>query len=274
MVNFFASVWGYIKRKWWYLLLLIGSTCFVCFNGQTILESDFEKFTPITLVFILWLALLLLPLFSEMEFLGIKLKKEVEEVKTEVKERLSDIKMQMLDLKINTSFANNIQIGSAQPLASEKELDDLKQEVLEIRKQNNYTEIQNVDYGVSKQTIQLFQTRLALEKVLREICERIGCKAGLGYGPMLRELSKRELIHGKLLDLTHQIINITNRGIHGEIVSQEYIDFISTAFPDVFFTFSQLLKDLNSNVCPRCKTRNISQFENACPECGYNYYND
>lgn len=273
-MKFLSSVWAYIKRKWWYLLLLVGSSYFVYINRQSILGSDFEKFTPITFIFILWVVLLLLPLFSEMEFFGFKLKKEVEEVKTEIKEGLSDIKMQMFDLKINTSFANNIQIGATQPLASEKELEDLKQEVLKLRKDNNYTESQSIDYGVSKQTIQLFQTRLALEKVLREICERIGCREGLSCGVMLRELSKRELIHGKLLDLTHQIINITNRGVHGEIVSEEYIDFINTAFPDVFFNLSQLLNDLDNNICPRCKTRNISQFENACPKCGYNCYDN
>jgi hypothetical protein len=272
MMKFLASVWTYIKRKWWYLLLLILSSIYVWHCRYEI--YDMSILNAGVVIFILWLVLLLLPLFSEMEFFGIKLKKEVDKVKAEIKEGLSDIKMQMLDLKINTSFANNIQIGSTQPLASEKELEDLKQEVLKLRKQNNYTESKNVDYGVSKQTIQLFQTRLALEKVLREICERTDCRTNLSCGAMLRELSKRELIHGKLLDLTQQIISITNRGIHGEIVSEEYIDFVNTAFPDVYYKFSQLLNDLNHNICPRCKTRNVSQFENACPECGYNYYND
>ena len=268
-----AKIWAYIKRKWWYLLLLTGSTCFVVFNKQTILGSDFGKFTPIMLVFVLWLMLILLPLCSEIEFFGIKLKKEVEEVK----KGLSDIKIQMLELKFNTSFANNIQIGlPQQPLASEKELEDLKQEVLSLRKQNNdeEKEIQNVDYGISEQAIQLFQTRLALEKILREICDKTDCKITLSCGKMLHELSKRELITGKLLDLTHQIINITNRGIHGEIVSKEYIDFVNTVFPDVFFRLSQLLNDLNSNICPRCKTHYFSPSENICPKCGYRYYID
>jgi hypothetical protein len=43
-------------------------------------------------IFIIFIALMLVPIFSEIEFFGIKLKKELEELKADINIRLGDIK--------------------------------------------------------------------------------------------------------------------------------------------------------------------------------------
>lgn len=267
------SIVSFLKKKWWYLILLIASSIYVWVYRHEIYQL--KEFNAMNLVFILWLVLLLLPLFSELEFFGVKLKKEVEKAKSEVKENLNDLRLQLMDLKISNSIANTIQIGSA-PLASEKELGELKKMLDEMRSESKESgkEVKDVDFGVSEQSTYLFKARLGLEKVLSELCEKTDYSGNKNMRQMLRHLNMCELINGATADLISQVIQIANRGVHGEIVSKEYIDFVQQALPEVH----QLLEEANSRlhhcICPRCKYSGYSRFENVCPNCGYTHDSD
>lgn len=245
------KVWEFIRKKIWYIILLILTTTYVWVYRYTLFNMTFEKLTPLTLIFILWLILLILPLFTEMEILGIKLKKEITQVKADVKDGFHELKLQMYDLKVSNSLSNNIQIGALQPLASEKEISDLKQEVLKLRQTKQISSDEKIDYGVSEQSIMLFQMRLALEKLVTEICDKTDYIGHKNFPQMLRHLLLCELIDGNIFELATQIIKISNRGVHGEIVNEKYIDFVITVFPDVQHSLLNTLNKLNINVCPR-----------------------
>jgi hypothetical protein len=143
-----------MKRKWWYLFLLMVSTRFVFINQGTIFSFGLDKITPINLIFILWLGLLLMPLFSEMEFLGVKLKKEVEKAKNEVKESLNDLKMQVVQLQVSNSVSNTIQIGG-NTLASEEKLKELLKSVGISPKDLTKDEL-NINSSQKKMRLNLF----------------------------------------------------------------------------------------------------------------------
>ncbi|MCU6775587.1 hypothetical protein OCV70_13290 [Blautia acetigignens] len=53
----------------------------------------------------------------------------------------------------------------------------------------------------------------------------------------------QEILDSNIAELLIQVVKITNRGVHGEIVDQKYMDFASQAYP-------QIMKGLNE-----CKTR-------------------
>ena len=110
--------WGYVKRKWWYLVLLIGSSYYVYNFRNDIYELS--TLNAKTLIFILWLILLILPLFSEIELLGVKVKKEVEKAKEEVKSSIQSIQTQIMQLQLNSSIANTNNINlNAETLPTE-----------------------------------------------------------------------------------------------------------------------------------------------------------
>ena len=48
---------------------------------------------------------------------------------------------------------------------------------------------------------------------------------------MVKMLLKEELISGMTSDLISQVCKIANRGVHGEIVSDEYITFVRETYP-------------------------------------------
>lgn len=70
----------YWIRKVWYVLLLVLSTVYVgCNFCQLVEQSIITQFDGNSLIFILWLVLLLIPLFNSIEGYGFKFSKELEE---------------------------------------------------------------------------------------------------------------------------------------------------------------------------------------------------
>ena len=67
-----------------------------------------------------------------------------------------------------------------------------------------------------------------------------------------------EILDSNIAELLIQVVKITNRGVHGEIVNQKYMDFASQAYP-------QIMKELNElqNECKTGKMRkvNLMDFE-------------
>lgn len=282
-MKFKEVIVSYLKSKWWYLVLLILSTIYVLYHRNGIYQL--KEFNAMNLIFLLWLILLLLPLFSEMEFFGVKLKKEVEKAKTEVKENLNDLRIQIMDLKISNSNANTINFGNGF-LPTEQKLKELIEEfitksnviddnLIEVSSKPNIglttdaKELSNFEFEIAEESTYLFKVRLMLEKTLTDLCEKTGYEGSKSMHEMMRHLIRCELINGKTEDLISQIIKIANRGVHGEIVSKEYIDFIKQVLPELKKQLYEATTRLHYCICPRCKYSGYSRFENVCPKCGF-----
>ena len=70
----------YWMRKIWYVLLLVLSSVYVGVNFcQLVTQNYITQLNGNSLIFILWLILLVLPLFNSIEGYGFKLSKEREE---------------------------------------------------------------------------------------------------------------------------------------------------------------------------------------------------
>ena len=72
-----------------------------------------------------------------------------------------------------------------------------------------------------------------LEKIISDLCEKTNYSGNKSAINMVRFLNLKELIDGRLADQVLQIIQIANRGIHGEIISEEYLEFITLTVPEV-----------------------------------------
>ena len=140
--------------------------------NKTILFSNsitFEKLTPYTLIFILWIFLLIVPLFSEVELLGVKIKKEVENATKEVKSDIKNIQNQIMSLNLNSSITNNLQINPQLP--NDKKIQylekEMKKDTFNIEKKINFD-------NLSDEIIFLFKVRFEIQTLLNEISEKVG----------------------------------------------------------------------------------------------------
>lgn len=233
MKAFVKLLWNYLKKKCWYIILLGFSTTYVwCFYGEI---NDFKELNVKNIIFILWLILLLLPLFSEMEFLGVKIKKEVQKETEEVKGLMQQLQMQINQLQLTNSVANTITLGNS-TLPSEQKIEELLQRVTELQNSNLNSmqeETKESFPKVEDNNVYLFKVRLDIEISLRELCEKAGFTELMTISKMMQVLKHAGVLQGVTIDLIYQVNKIVNRGVHGEIVSEEYIDFVRKMHPEI-----------------------------------------
>lgn len=257
------KLWACLKKKWWYLILLILSSVYVFCHWHEI--DQLSQLTVQTLIFILWIVLLVLPLFSEIEIGGVKLKREIERARSETKEAINELRMQVMDLKVSNSntFVFN------PPLASKGGLEDLEKNRPDIP---NDIPKENLFRDIPDDAVYLFQVRLVLENLISALCEKFQYSGRKSLLSMIHFLLRCELIDNNIAGLLQETIKIANCGVHGEILSNDYITFVKKVFPDVKYTLEQANQRYNGKaffICPRCHYAGPSTSNSICPQCGY-----
>ena len=245
MKLFVCKIWEFMKKKAWYIVLLIASSSYVWYYRFDLYQL--KELNVQNLIFILWLLLLAFPLFSEMEFLGVKVKKEVERATEEVKDSLQTLQTQVSQIQLTNSIANNINFNNS-PLPSEQKIEELLQQVKEL--QSTYSAANgssnNTVTPIDDKNVYLFKVRLDIETSLRELCEKIGQAERLSIPQMMQHLKRAEVINGMTCDLISQIIKIANRGVHGEIVSAEYVNFVQETYPEIVRQLKEAYTQINN----------------------------
>lgn len=259
-----------IKKREWYIILLVVGSFYVWHYRFEIYQL--KELNAQNLIFILWLLLLFWPLISEMEFLGVKVKKEVEKATEEVKDNIHALQAQIAQFQMSNTVANNISLGNAS-LPSEQKIEELLQIVRSMQAThfNGHISVSNpIDVDGGK-NVYLFKVRLEIETTLRELCEKTGhsIKIPMSMMSMVQILNRAEIINGMTCDLISQVAKIANRGVHGEIVSDEYIAFVQETYPEIMRQLKEADSRLKYMTCPRCKYSGYSTNENVCPQCGY-----
>ena len=142
---------------------------------------------------------------------------------------------QIEELKITNNIANHIQIGSP-VLPSEEKLEELLQLVRGLQKKEDSLASMDEDEIPQDKAVYLFKVRLGIEKAINELYEPVRYdndrrRVSLVY--MTEHLVRHEILDGMTADLIFQVIKIANRGVHGEIISDEYIDFVRKVYPEI-----------------------------------------
>lgn len=242
------KVQQFIKKRIWYIILLVAASSYVWHYRFEIYQL--KELNARNLIFILWLLLLLWPLISEMEFLGVKVKKEVEKATEEVKQTTEDVKssvktleFRISQLQLTNSVANHISFSNAS-LPSEQKMDQLLKKVNELQ-QNYHNDNRRDDLfaNIGRENVYLFKVRLSIETDLKELCECYDIPERLTMYRMTQLLLENEIIDHTTFDLISQVIKITNRGVHGESVSSKYVDFVRDIYPEIH---ARLKKHANS----------------------------
>lgn len=261
--QFFEKVVQFLKKRWWYIFILIISTLYVLKYRYEIYQL--KELNAQNLIFILWLILLGMPLFSEIEIGSIKLKKEIEKTRNDVKESVNDLKYQILEMKVTNS---NTFVVNNPPLPSKDELSQMQKST----KYDESTQVTTSDFNISDDNVYLFQVRLSLEKQLSALCNVFGYDDRRSIYSMAQFLVQHEVFDRNTAGLIREIINIANRGVHGEIIDEDYLKFVKRTYPAIKQALEHEYAFYSHNnyyfECPKCKYRGPSKYHNVCPKCG------
>lgn len=256
MKNFFKKVYDCLKfifkaenlRKWWYVLLLGASSVYVYLNRTTIL--DFSTIDAQDLVFFFWIILLVLPLFSEIEILGVKLKKELAQTVQEVKEGVTELKLQAISIKATSSSVASTTATQSTNLYI-LDTDQLQELADKSGVSVQKGPAQNLDTDLYEQSVPksvrfLFAVRYNIERKITSICQHYHIDRDFhGIPDMLRSLKNKNAFDSDTVELLMQVSNIANRGIHGEVVSEEYLSFIREYYQNIQDKLDEVLKRTN-----------------------------
>lgn len=161
----FKHYLGWNTSKKWYPVVLILSSLYVFYYRYKI--NDFSQLIARNLIFLLWLLVLMLPLFSDYEFMGKKVKREIEKVSAEVRESKNDLKPQMIQLQVSNSIATNINVGN-RPLPNEEKVDELLKIVQDLQKtQQHKFDNDNLEDKIDDSIVYLFKVHLTIEDRLK-----------------------------------------------------------------------------------------------------------
>lgn len=271
--EFIKNAFKILKKHWWYIFLLVISSLYVFTYRYDIYQMT--ELNAQNLIFILWLILLGLPLFSEIEIGNVKLKKEIEQTRAEVKESIGELKYQMLDLKISNNNSNSNMLVVNPPLASKDELTQMQRHAETDSKVSSESDL---NFNISEDNIYLFQVRLSLEKKMYALCNMFQYGERRTMYSMAQFLVQHEVIDCKTADLIREVINIANRGVHGEIIDSDYLQFVKKTYPMIKYTLDKA-NDFYSNnsyycVCSKCHYQGPSKYSNVCPRCGFTSDNE
>lgn len=253
------------KKLCWYIFLLFISTFYVIKYRFDIYEM--KELDARNLIFILWIFLLGIPLFSEIEIGAVKLKKEIEKARIDAKNSIDELKCQIQEMKVantNTLVVNN------QPLPSQDELSQLQKQAEADKSVKNGGEI---EFNVAEDNIYLFQVRLSIEKKLLTLCNFFQYNERKSMYTMTQFLIKHEVIDYRIAGLIREVINIANRGVHGEIIDSSYLQFVKETYPVIENNLDKNIDFYTNNnyyfACPRCGYSGPSKYNNICPKCGF-----
>lgn len=236
-IKWWQKLLSFLKEKLWYIFLLAISTIYLAINRFAIEKLD--DASMLSTVFIIWVILLALPLFSELEFLGVKVKKEVkkavEKSNEEVKASLDNLQQIVSQIQISNSVAPQFTINGGS-LPSEERMDNLIKEIHLLNEQNTNKQTEKQDkVNIPAQNLELFKMRYGIETKLYDAMGFIGYN-GKNHISLVQSayyLSRQGVLDPKCIDLLIQVVRIANRGVHGEIVDQKYFDFASEAYPKI-----------------------------------------
>jgi hypothetical protein len=192
-----------------------------------------------TIVFAVWVALLLAPLFSEVELLGVKLKREVEKAKDDIKREIVSLKTEISSaIDVRTHVSPNIYLSpppDAQLPAIEAQIQRAVEQALATRHAVLPVEapaVRPVDGDVDF----LFRTRRDLEIELRRLArERQLPSTGhqMAGTQLARLLSQADVLEQDLLRAVREVYTICSPAVHGEDVTQAQVAFVRKIGPEL-----------------------------------------
>jgi len=230
--NIDKSLWA--KRIWW-LVLVILMAIFIVRRHDALLGGTATMVDVV--IFLVWISLLLAPLFREVNIFGVNLKKEIDSLRTETKGQILDLRSDIQNsISLQTEINQQINIGPWQ-LPPDGKLSSIKDTVaaqLPARPQT-----------VSKEPIQIpefvqyaLSTRYMLEEEFRRILSKleVGVSTSIplrGPHSMLLFLRREELITREVYDAIVTVLSICNTVIHGGDFSKEQSQFVKDVAPSL-----------------------------------------
>lgn len=221
---------NWLKIVWW--VLLTGVLTAYLYKRYPQLAVG-QAVPADIIVFVIWVALLLAPLFSEVSLLGITLKQEVEGLKTFVSSQISDVKAEVRSaVDVRATFSPQFNIPAP---AADSQLPDIERCIKvavsdALASHGLRAPPAPAQVAVPQDVSLLFATRYNLDKELRRIGEarqlNSESRRPATAIDLARALVQAELLEPRLSHAIREVYSVCSPAIHGEPVTEAQMAFV------------------------------------------------
>jgi hypothetical protein len=235
-------------RVAWWLLLLSALTCLLWLRHSALLGGTGTAFD--TIAFVIWVCLMLAPIFAEIKIFGFEFKQKIEELKQHFDRQITTLRS---DIQANVELRTQInpQFHIMQP-PPDSQLPKLGEQIKFVLG-HTYETIPHgtifaakpkQDEQIDPDVEYLFRVRRALEIELRRIClARVGdedrCKRYAGH-QLVSSLRKLDVVGDDLADAVRKVYSVCSPAIHGERATPEQVRFVREVSPELLSTLRGL----------------------------------
>jgi len=217
---------NWFKVVWWALLIAL-LTFFLLQRYPDLVEG---RATPSDVfVFSVWAALVLVPLFQELNLFGIELKQEVRELRSELKSELVNLRSQIRSTAEAEARVNLVPLPDAELPALEKRAQvAIKKTIQQHGSPHEPSLIARI--SVDDYTQVLFEARYSLERELRRIAAaRLDISEEGNPRPIVEIIGT--LVESQVLDFglasaIREVYAICSFAVHGPTPSEAQVRFV------------------------------------------------
>jgi hypothetical protein len=236
---------NWFKILWWVLLL----TCLGVFLATRYRDLIGGKsIGSEILVLVVWLALLLLPLFQEISLFGLTFKREFEALKTNVRDEVASIRAEIRNsVDVRTQISPNFVFPTPPPDSQLPAIEKSIQAALERelgKRDIPYAPFSPEALSTPPDADLLFRARYNIERELRRIwlrhLEEYQERRFLPTLRIARSLVEWELITPGLEQAIREVWSVASPAIHGESVTQAKVAFVRDVAPQLVETLKAI----------------------------------
>ncbi|MFC2032302.1 hypothetical protein ACFLUS_02900 [Chloroflexota bacterium] len=239
---------NWIKVTLWLLMIVFFSSLII--QRYDAITSGASNATDMVL-FLIWIALIAAFIFQEVDFFGVRLKREIDNLKSDFKEQIVNLRSDIqntINMKTEVSphiYLQTLPSDSELPSIEERIKPMLKQTLKELGIEKSFLEIEEID--VPNDTQLLFSIRYIIENEMRRIWINLATEMRLWRGiedyqiprtvfQMANGLTQMKIISPELLKVIRDVYSICSSAIHGGDVTEAKVKFVRDVAPDLIAT--------------------------------------
>jgi hypothetical protein len=230
---------NWFKIVWW-LLLLLALTVYL---GERYPELRSGHSIPMdVVVFLVWVGLLLAPLFQEIGFWGLTLKQQLEGLKSDVRDQVQSLKSEIQNVVQVSPNITIVPPSDSQLPAIEREVRRVLSQVIARDGVNEWrSHLITALPSPSNDVMFLIEVRVAMESELRNIARRaLNAEAPIIISRLVDILTKGGILNSELGNVIRQVYAVCSPAVHGLEVSAAKVRFVREVAPDLITALKRL----------------------------------
>jgi len=216
--------------KWIWWLGLVGITSFVLWKRLELTASGGSTAFD-CVVFVVWVALLLAPIFSEVKIWGVELTQEIEEVKRDISQQIQAVRADVRNsINFHATFSNTV--PGPPPDSQLPLIRDEVDRALDARMTGMKVSPQAKEPQVPPDIQYMISVRYNIEREVRRITEGLlDQRPKVQIRRLVEILADTGSIQPEMKHAIMDVYRVCSPAVHGDQVSKEQLYFVQDVAP-------------------------------------------